>query len=61
MSLEVEAGAAGTHGRYKSVVKAPLILNPCQHLVEKEGRVRKKLILIHGTANGSTKVRKVTV
>lgn len=61
MSREVEVTAAGTGGRYKSVAKAPLILKPCEHLVEKEGRLKKKLILVHGSADGSTKVRKVKV
>lgn len=61
MSKEVEASAAGVGGRYKSVVKAPLILRACEHLVEKEGLLRKKFIIIHGMADGSTKVRKVKV
>ena len=61
MSREVEVGAAGVHGRYKSAVKAPVILQPCEHLVEKEGRLRKKFIIVHGAADGSTRVRKVKV
>lgn len=58
---EVAVSEAGMGGRYKSVAKAPLILKPCDHLVEKEGLLRKKFILMHGKADGSTRVRKVKV
>ena len=62
MSWEAEANVTGMGGaRCKSVAKPPLILKPCEHLVEKEGRLRKKLILIHGMANGTVKLRKVKV
>lgn len=61
MSREVEASGAGISGRHKSVTKAPLTLEPCQHLVEKIGVLRKKIILIHGNVNGLTKLKKVKV
>ena len=61
MSQEVEVNAAGTGARYKFVAKPPLILKPCEHLVKEIGKVRKKLIIIHGNADGSIRVTKKKV
>lgn len=61
MSREIEGYVDGIGGRYKSVAKAPIILRPCEHLVEKEGRIRKEIVTVHGNADGSIKVNRFKV
>ena len=60
MSREFEGEAFGIKGKYKEVNKLPVMFKPCIHVLYKFGRLRENIVTIHGAADGTTKVTKVS-
>lgn len=59
---EISVGTTGVKitGKFVSQFKAPLILEPCQHLVsQRESLLKKEVwtVTIHGKADGSSSIK----
>lgn len=64
LGINPETGEVKTGAGYKHNFSAPLILEPCQHLVQSRGGGRMFdrreiwFVMIHGDANGKQNVTK---
>ena len=52
---EIEVAVAGTKVRYR-LIKPSSTLRPCEHHISEYGLRKKKLLRVHGAADGSATV-----
>ena len=60
MRRTIEGKVAGlVSGNFKETDGLPVVLDPCQHLIVRNGLIKKSLTIVHGGTDGTTTVEQI--